>query len=77
MVFCKKVQDYGDHAEYAFGASISDMSGTLTVYPDKPPEITSKPVEMSVSYLWIAKLFDKYKKEFEQGTFRDKIAYEC
>lgn len=78
MIYCNLVSSNEQLAVYDFGMDADNLSGSVTFYRDNnEPEVTKLPKEGEKSLLWIRKLNVRYRKDFSQGIFKDKIAYEC
>lgn len=79
MVYC----NYKEHTEhtviYAYGQTISDITGELIFHfgEEEGIEIVKKPEKHQVIGRQIHSLYKKHREEFKKGIFKEKIAYEA
>ncbi|MFG6378591.1 MAG: hypothetical protein K1W19_09810 [Lachnospiraceae bacterium] len=78
MVYCNLVSSNEQLAVYNFGMDTNDLSGSVTFYKDSnEPEVTKLPKEGEKVLSWLWKLNARYRKDFSQGIFKEKLSYEC
>ena len=64
-------------AIYYIGTSIRDLSGEVIFYKDlREPMLLKQASKESVTSRHIARIYGKYRVEFENGIFKEKLAYE-
>lgn len=78
MVYCNYKSHTDDTVTYAYGETIDDITGELIFcFGEKEGiEIIRKPEKYPVRISQIRSVYGKHRKEFEQGIFKEKIAYE-
>ena len=74
MVYCNYKSHTDDTVTYAYGETIDDITGELIFHFGKEEgiEIVRKPERHGV-----IELYGMHRKEFKQGIFKEKIAYEA
>ena len=77
MVYCKLIENKGDSAVYQIGASVDDMTGKVVFYREsKEPTLLKQADEDPVRTMHLARIVGKYSKDFVNGIFAEKLAYE-
>ena len=76
MIYCNQTSVTADSGTYDFGMDASNLTGIITFSKDSF-EILKWPNEENTCRPWLRKLLAKYRKEFEAGVFKEKLAYEC
>lgn len=77
MVYCDLIEATDSEGRYRFGFLSDDLSGEAVFYRDGTGEIKSLPKTghgLATSVLSVAV---KYRKDFTDGVFKQKISYEC
>ena len=77
MIYCELLQKKESSAVYRFGGLITDMTGEIEFYCNEEPAVIMEPSIYHVPKMWIYKLYWKYKNDLSNGTFKEKMAYEC
>lgn len=78
MVYCELKKTDDNSATYDFGMDTDALSGSVIFYKDSnEPEVTKLPNEGEKVLPWLRKLNARYRKDFSQGIFKDKLSYEC
>lgn len=79
MVYCKYKSNTENTVTYAYGETIDDITGELIFHfgENEGFEIIRKPEKYPVITRQIHSLYGMHRKEFEQGIFKEKIAYEA
>ena len=78
MVYCKLKERIKDGALYLYGGETDDLTGEIKFANDgKSFDIIKEPQKSDVYLRSLNRLFGKYKAEFSQGKFEDKLSYEC
>ena len=78
MVYCILISHDEHSVSYAYGQTTADMTGKL-VYDFKKNEIhiVNRPKVHAVLLDQMQSLFGGHRKEFLNGVFKEKIAYEA
>ncbi len=77
MVYCDLKAKTENQAVYYVGTSTEDISGEVVFYKDlREPVILKLPGKSLLRMAHVAKIYRKYKDEFSQGIFKDKLSYE-
>ncbi|WP_194608772.1 hypothetical protein [Clostridium vitabionis] len=78
MVYCNLIEHNESTVTYAYGENISDITGEI-VYDFKNNEINiiTRPKKHPVLIRQAQSLFGGHRKEFLNGVFKEKIAYEA
>lgn len=79
MVYCEYKSNTGNTTTYAYGETIADVTGELVFHfgEEEGIEIVRKPDKYPVIRRQIHSLYRMHRKEFKQGVFKEKIAYEA
>lgn len=79
MVYCNYKEHTKDTVTYFYGETIDDITGELVFHFGKEEgiEIVRKPDIHAVIGLQIHSLYRMHRREFKQGIFKEKIAYEA
>ncbi len=79
MVYCNYKSHTNDTVTYAYGQTIGDITGELIFHfgEEEGIEIVHKPKVHAVIGRQIHSLYGMHRKEFKQGIFKEKIAYEA
>ena len=78
MIYCAKKEEGKDYTIYYFGKRISDLTGEVKFFSDKrEPVVLKQPETGRVHDILLLKVMCKYRKEFENNNFPEKISYEC
>lgn len=77
MVYCNLKEKKDNSAIYFFGATTEDVNGEVIFYTEPiQPQIIKQPSKQSVSIISLNKIVAKYKNQFIEGIFPNKISYE-
>ncbi len=77
MVCCKLKEKTEHKATYEFGNNPKDMTGLLAInISDLSFEVLKEPESGKVYIKHIRSMLFKYKNDFANGIFKDKIAYQ-
>lgn len=78
MVYCNYVKHTDDTVTYTYGETTDDITGELVFHfgEEEGIEIVREPKVHGVIIRQIHSLYGKHRKEFKQGIFKEKIAYE-
>jgi len=79
MVYCNYKMHTDDTVTYAYGQTISDITGELVFHfgDNEGIEIIRKPEKHAVIGRQIHSLYGMHREEFKKGIFKEKIAYEA
>jgi len=77
MVCCNYIKSGDGTVTYAYGNRESDITGIITFdVADGSFTIEKEPENGTVYMRSLYKLATKYRKDFEQGIFKKKLAFE-
>lgn len=77
MIFCNYKSENEKTVTYLFGGHPSDITGEIIFAKDGTYfEIAKEPNEEKVYLRSIRNLYDKYKVDFSQNIFGEKISFE-
>lgn len=77
MVYCNLKEQKDNYAIYYTGSKVSDISGEVKFYKEfKNPQIIKQPDSGILYQSMVNRLAVKYKIQFSNGEFPDKISYE-
>ena len=78
MVYCNYKSHTDNYAVYAYGGEPSDITGEIRFNIDESSfEIIKEPENSIVYVRSLMRLFNKYKKNFSNKEFNEKLSYEC
>lgn len=76
MIYCKIKDKTDKHAIYAYGVKTDELDGEFFVSDKLEFRIIKHSKAGNLNY-WLGKLIYKYRYDFNNKIFRDKISYEC
>lgn len=76
MIYCNLIQKVDGGAMYAFGQNTKKLDGVILFFSDDRKVSVVKEPEKKVNFMWVAKLYGRYRKQFSDGVFPQKISYE-
>lgn len=77
MVYCKVKEQAEGYAVYSIGKRIDDMTGEIVFFKDeREPELREQAEHHPIRLKDIIRLYAKYRAEFANGEFREKLAIE-
>lgn len=79
MVYCNYKSHTDNTVTYTYGDTIDDITGELIFHfgEEEGIEIVREPDKYKVIMRQIHSLYGMHRKEFKQGVFKEKIAYEA
>ena len=79
MVYCNYEKHTDDTVTYSYGENIGDITGELVFHfgENEGIEIIREPEKDVVLPKQIHSLYGMHRREFKQGIFKEKIAYEA
>lgn len=77
MVYCKYIKHNKESATYQYGGSVNNLTGVIVFNFKKDYfEIIQKPEGNDIVFMkHIESLYEKYKNNFREGIFPDKMAW--
>lgn len=77
MVFCKLKEKKVDSAVYNIGTDVNDLTGEVIFFKDlREPELLKQAEEEPIRVGHIARIYGKYRDDFANGNFKEKLAFE-
>lgn len=77
MVYCKLKETRTDSAIYNIGRDVNDISGEVIFYKGlREPELLKQAKEEPIRTVHLAKIYGKYREDFANGDFKEKLAFE-
>lgn len=79
MVYCNYKEHTQDTVTYFYGETVDDITGELVFHFGKEEgiEIIREPDIHAVIGRQIHSLYGMHRREFKQGIFKERIAYEA
>lgn len=77
MVYCRLIKETADTVLYALGGLVDDLTGELLLFKGSDTyKIIKEPKHSKVYKIHIERMLRMYHEEFQNGVFKEKIAYE-
>lgn len=76
MIYCKRIEMTETSAIYKYGPSPEEMDGEIEFFSNGIEYAIIKEPTNTVYNSWIHKLMARHDKDFTQGIFPEKIAFE-